>query len=61
MTPRRFSSPWTVIENTESFWVQDASGQTVGWFSRGGCSCQFGRASAPMIPHLILIGPRVRA
>jgi hypothetical protein len=30
MTPRRFPAPWTVIEHAESFWVQDASGQTVG-------------------------------
>jgi hypothetical protein len=33
MTPRRFPPPWTVIENAGSFWVQDAGGQTVGWFS----------------------------
>jgi hypothetical protein len=32
MTPRRLPPPWTVIEHTESFWVQDARGQTVGWF-----------------------------
>jgi hypothetical protein len=32
MTPRRFPPPWTVIEHAESLWVQDASGQTVGWF-----------------------------
>jgi hypothetical protein len=32
MTRRRFPPPWTVIEHAESFWVQDASGQTVGWF-----------------------------
>jgi hypothetical protein len=32
MTARRFPAPWTVIENAESFWVQDAGGQTVGWF-----------------------------
>jgi hypothetical protein len=32
MTPRRFPPPWTVIENAESFWVQDAGGQTVGRF-----------------------------
>jgi hypothetical protein len=32
MTPRRFPPPWTVIENAKSFWVQDAGGQTVGWF-----------------------------
>jgi hypothetical protein len=32
MTFRRFPSPWTVIEYAESFWVQDAGGQTVGWF-----------------------------
>jgi len=32
MTSRRFPPPWTVIEHAESFWVQDASGQTVGWF-----------------------------
>jgi hypothetical protein len=32
MTPRRFPPPWTVVEHAESFWVQDASGQTVGWF-----------------------------
>jgi hypothetical protein len=32
MSPRRFPPPWTVIENAESFWVQDAGGQTVGWF-----------------------------
>jgi hypothetical protein len=29
---RRFPPPWRVIEHAESFWVQDASGQTVGWF-----------------------------
>jgi hypothetical protein len=32
MTPRRFPPLWTVGENAESFWVQDAGGQTVGWF-----------------------------
>ena len=32
MTGRRFPPPWTVVENAESFWVQDAGGQTVGWF-----------------------------
>jgi hypothetical protein len=32
MTPRRFLPPWTVLEHAESFWVQDAGGQTVGWF-----------------------------
>jgi hypothetical protein len=32
MTPRRFLPPWTVVEHAESFWVQDAGGQTVGWF-----------------------------
>jgi hypothetical protein len=32
MTPRRFPPSWTVIEHAESFWVQDAGGQTVGWF-----------------------------
>jgi hypothetical protein len=32
MTPRRFPPPWTVVEHPESFWVQDAGGQTVGWF-----------------------------
>jgi hypothetical protein len=32
MTGRRFPSPWTVVEHAESFWVQDATGQTVGWF-----------------------------
>ena len=31
MTARRFPAPWTAIENAESFWVQDAGGQTVGW------------------------------
>jgi hypothetical protein len=35
MTGRRFPPPWTVIEHAESFWVQDASGQTVGWFYFG--------------------------
>jgi hypothetical protein len=30
MTARRFPPPWTVVENAESFWVQDAGGQTVG-------------------------------
>jgi hypothetical protein len=29
MTGRRFPPPWTVVEHRESFWVQDASGQTV--------------------------------
>jgi hypothetical protein len=32
MTTRRFPPPWTVIEHAKSFWVQDARGQTVGWF-----------------------------
>jgi hypothetical protein len=32
MTARRFPPPWTVVEHAESFWVRDASGQTVGWF-----------------------------
>jgi hypothetical protein len=32
MTGRRFPAPWTIIEHAESFWVQDAGGQTVGWF-----------------------------
>jgi hypothetical protein len=27
MTGRRFPPPWTVIENAESFWVQDAGGR----------------------------------
>jgi hypothetical protein len=31
MSSRRFPPPWTVVENAESFWVQDAGGQTVGW------------------------------
>jgi hypothetical protein len=31
-TSRRFPPPWTVSEHAESFCVQDASGQTVGWF-----------------------------
>jgi hypothetical protein len=30
MTPRRFPPPWTFIEHADSFWVQDAGGQTVG-------------------------------
>jgi len=32
MTSRRFPPLWTVIEHAESFWVQDARGQTDGWF-----------------------------
>jgi hypothetical protein len=32
MTGRRFPPPWRAIEHEESFWVQDATGQTVGWF-----------------------------
>jgi hypothetical protein len=32
ITSRRFPAAWTVIEHAESFWVQDASWQTVGWF-----------------------------
>ena len=32
MTARRFPPPWTVIEHVESYWVQDATGQAVGWF-----------------------------
>jgi hypothetical protein len=32
MTSGRFPPPWRVIEHEESFWVQDATGQTVGWF-----------------------------
>ena len=32
MTSRRFPPPWQVVEHAESFWVQDATGQAVGWF-----------------------------
>jgi hypothetical protein len=32
MTTRRFPPPWTVVEHAESYWVQDATDQTVGWF-----------------------------
>jgi len=32
MMGRRFPPPWTVIEHAESYWVQDATGQAVGWF-----------------------------
>jgi hypothetical protein len=32
MNSHRFPPPWTVVEHPESFWVQDATGQTVGWF-----------------------------
>jgi hypothetical protein len=32
MTSRRFPPPWTIIEHAESDWVQDATGQAVGWF-----------------------------
>jgi hypothetical protein len=32
MTSRRFPPPWTVVEHAESFWMQDATGQAVGWF-----------------------------
>jgi hypothetical protein len=32
MTPRRSPPPWHVVEKEPSFWVQDASDQTVGWF-----------------------------
>jgi hypothetical protein len=32
VTARRFPPPWRVIEHPESFWVQDAHGQTIGWF-----------------------------
>jgi hypothetical protein len=32
MATRRFPPPWTVSERAESYWVQDVSGQTVGWF-----------------------------
>jgi hypothetical protein len=35
MTARRLAPPSTIIENAESFWVQDAGGQTVGWFYTG--------------------------
>jgi hypothetical protein len=31
-SPRRFPPPWRAVEHPESFWVQHASGQTVGWF-----------------------------
>jgi hypothetical protein len=24
--------PWHVVEHPESYWVQDATGQAVGWF-----------------------------
>ena len=29
---RHFPPPWKIVEHAESYWVQDASGQTVGWF-----------------------------
>jgi hypothetical protein len=29
---RRFPPPWRVVEHTESFWVEDAKGQAIGWF-----------------------------
>jgi CheY-like chemotaxis protein len=29
---RHFPPPWKIVEHVESYWVQDASGQTVGWF-----------------------------
>jgi len=32
VTGRRFPLPRTVIEHAESFRVQEAGGQTVGWF-----------------------------
>ncbi len=32
MAARRFPPPWRIVEHAESFWVQDAHGQTVGWF-----------------------------
>jgi hypothetical protein len=32
MTSRRFPPPWRVVEHTESFWVEDAKGQAIGWF-----------------------------
>jgi hypothetical protein len=32
MTTRRFPPPWTVVEHAESYKVQDATGQAVGWF-----------------------------
>jgi hypothetical protein len=32
MTTRRFPAPWRVIESPRGFRVEDANGQTVGWF-----------------------------
>ena len=55
-------------------WAVRQMGLVMGWslrglaaiasvrVSRGGCSCQLGRASAPMIPHHVhtMRGPNVR-
>ena len=30
--PRRFPTPWTVVETDGGYRVDDASGRTVGWF-----------------------------
>jgi hypothetical protein len=30
--PRTFPPPWTVIERADCYYVQDANGQTIGWF-----------------------------
>ena len=30
--PRRFPAPWTVIETDGGYRVDDAKGQTIGWF-----------------------------
>jgi hypothetical protein len=32
MPPRRFPPPWTVVESGESFHVEDAKGQILGYF-----------------------------
>jgi hypothetical protein len=32
MAGRRFPLPWRIVEHAESFGVEDASCQTVGWF-----------------------------
>jgi hypothetical protein len=41
---RRFPAPWTVVETDRGYRVDDAKGQTIGWFygedepSRRGCN-----------------------
>jgi hypothetical protein len=59
--PARISSAWSWSAPGPRFRGLNAFGHRSGSHA-GGCSCQFGRAPAPMIPHRVhtIRGPNVR-